>query len=89
VSLNIKNDRTVALVRELAERTGASQTAAIEDAVARRLAELGSEGEAHADSRHRAAEQALAELRRHLTAGDRAELRRADAELYDDRGLPA
>ena len=33
MSLNIKNERTHALVRELAERTGQSQTSAVEEAV--------------------------------------------------------
>lgn len=33
MSLNIKSQRTVALVRELAARTGTNQTAAVEDAV--------------------------------------------------------
>lgn len=32
MSLNIKSQRTVALVRELAARTGTNQTAAVEDA---------------------------------------------------------
>jgi antitoxin VapB len=40
MSLNIKNERTHELVRELAELTGMSQTSAVEDAVRRRLAEL-------------------------------------------------
>jgi len=39
MSLNIKNERTHALVRELATLTGMSQTEAVEDAVGRRLAE--------------------------------------------------
>ena len=38
MSLNIKSERAAALVRKLAARTGSSQTAAVEDAVARRLA---------------------------------------------------
>ncbi len=40
MSLNIKNERTHALVRELATLSGMSQTEAVEDAVRRRLAEL-------------------------------------------------
>ena len=88
VSLNIKNERTVALVRELAKRTGASQTAAIEDAVARRLAELGTDGSAHADAKRQAAEQILVEIRRHLTDADKEAIRRADRDLYDEHGLP-
>jgi len=37
MSLNIKNERTVALVRELAAPTGESQTSAVEEAVRERL----------------------------------------------------
>ncbi len=40
MSLNIKNERTHALVRELATLSGMSQTEAVEDAVRRRLAQL-------------------------------------------------
>lgn len=45
MSLNIKNETTHALVRELATLTGMSQTEAVEDAVRRRLAELNAESE--------------------------------------------
>lgn len=40
VSLNIKSERTHALVRELASLQGVNQTAAVTEAVERRLAEL-------------------------------------------------
>ena len=40
MSLNIKNERTHALVRELATLSGMSQTEAVEDAVTRRLEQL-------------------------------------------------
>jgi antitoxin VapB len=40
MSLNIKNERTHALVRELAKLSGMSQTEAVEDAVRRRLEQL-------------------------------------------------
>lgn len=40
MSLNIKNERTHALVRELATLRGVSQTEAVEEAVRARLAEL-------------------------------------------------
>lgn len=56
MSLNIKSQRTVALVRELAARTGTNQTAAVEDAVARRLSELDREDRARAEARRAAAE---------------------------------
>ena len=40
MSLNIKNEEIHARVRRLAELTGMSQTAAVDDAVRHRLAEL-------------------------------------------------
>jgi antitoxin VapB len=48
MSLNIKNERTHALVRELATLTGVSQTEAVEEAVKARLAELSAEKEQQA-----------------------------------------
>ena len=88
MSLNIKSQRTVALVRELAARTGSSQTAAVEDAVARRLAELDREQDAAAETRCAAAEGVLRELHRLLTDEDKQAIRDNEAELYDDDGLP-
>ncbi len=88
MGLNIKSERTVALVRELAVRTGANQTAAIEDAVARRLAELDREVSVRAESRRAAAEKTLQELRRLLTDDVKRAIRQNEADLYDDRGLP-
>jgi antitoxin VapB len=88
MSLNIKSERTVALVRELAARTGTNQTAAIEDAVARRLSELDREDAARAESRRTAAERTLRELDRLLTDDDRRVIRDNEADLYDDNGLP-
>jgi antitoxin VapB len=88
MSLNIKNERAVALVRELAARTGSSQTAAVEDAVARRLAELERGDDASAESRRAAAEQVLGELAKTLTEDDRSAIARAESDLYDDVGLP-
>src|ERR1700736_5957280 len=40
MGLNIKNEHTTALVRELAKRTGLTQTGAIAEAVRAKLAEL-------------------------------------------------
>lgn len=84
MSLNIKNERTHRLVRELAEATGASQTSAVEDAVARRLAEVRA-GAAGGGTR---VDAVLARIRAELTEEDRVALRHAAAELYDDAGLP-
>ncbi|MCL2850672.1 MAG: type II toxin-antitoxin system VapB family antitoxin [Micrococcales bacterium] len=84
MSLNIKNERTHTLVRELAALSGVSQTEAVTDAVQRRLRELqvpGADRGARIDT-------VLAELRAGLSAADREALRRAGADLYDERGLP-
>jgi len=88
MSLNIKSQRAVALVRELAARTGTNQTAAIEDAVARRLAELNCEESVGAESRRVAAEKTLRELDRLLSDEDRQVIHRNESGLYDDNGLP-
>lgn len=91
MSLNIKNERTVALIRELAERTGQTKTAAIEDAVRSRLSQLAEGGPATARklaARKAAADRLLTELRGSVTAEERAVLRAADAQMYDDLGLP-
>ena len=88
MSLNIKSPRTVALIRELAARTNTNQTAAVEDAVSRRLSELDREETARADSRRVAAEKTLRELDRLLTDDDNRTIRRNEGDLYDDAGLP-
>jgi antitoxin VapB len=88
MSLNIKSERAVALVRELAARTGSSQTAAVEDAVARRLTELDHDDEARAESRRAAAVEVLSALGKILTDDDRSMIAQAESDLYDDSGLP-
>jgi antitoxin VapB len=84
MSLNIKNEETHRLVRELAALTGQSQTSAVEDAVRRRLAELhfGSESEDRFRQIMEIAERASAAMDpgwRHINWDD---------ELYDENGLP-
>ncbi|WP_228266749.1 type II toxin-antitoxin system VapB family antitoxin [Ornithinimicrobium ciconiae] len=80
----MKNPRTHELVRELARRTGQSQTSAVEDAVARRLAALGAE-----DSDVLATAQRLvADFQADLKDEDRLRIRAAQDELYDEAGLP-
>ncbi|MBW0013985.1 type II toxin-antitoxin system VapB family antitoxin [Mycobacterium sp.] len=88
MSLNIKSQRAVALVRELAARIGTNQTAAIEDAVSRRLSELDREETVRAESRRAAAEKTLAELGKFLTDDDKREIRQNEVGLYDEHGLP-
>lgn len=83
MSLNIKSQRTVALVRELAARTGTNQTAAVEDAVARRLSELDREDRARAEARRAAAEQTLRDLDKLLSDDDKRLIRRHEVDLYE------
>jgi antitoxin VapB len=85
MSLNIKNERTHALVRELAARSGMSQTEAVEDAVRRRLDQLSA---ASGDGRDSRVERVLA-----LAADISSRLKPDSFEdvnnwLYDENGLP-
>lgn len=94
MGLNIKNERVCALARDVARRTGQNQTAAIESALERYLAELLADTE-----EARRAEEAAARAHRVsailrdvdalMSEEDRAALRTADEGLYDDAGLPA
>ena len=82
MSLNIKNERTHALVRELATLTGVSQTQAVEDAVQKRLEEL------KTDRREGMAERLLAlgrEIAPSLKLDDDED---PTAFLYDENGIP-
>lgn len=82
MSLNIKNERTHALVRELAEVTGLSQTSAVEQAVERWLHEL------KRDERAAHARALLEQIWANVTDEDREATRRAMDEMYDENGLP-
>jgi antitoxin VapB len=91
VSLNIKNEQTTALVRELANRTGLSQTGAITEAVRSKLAELDRDdgGTRRSDARRTNVQRLLNELHDSVTAAERAQVKAAEQQLYDDAGLPA
>jgi antitoxin VapB len=81
VSLNIKNERVHELAREVARRTGQSQTSAIEAALRAYLAQLDRAQRVHRlDALIRDMQQQVA------AAGG---LRMAVDDLYDERGLPA
>lgn len=91
MGLNIKNERTTALVRELASRTGESQTAAVEKAVLERLERLDArEGRTGAELEERRLRSAalLKQLRDSLSDSQREALREAQDELFDENGLP-
>lgn len=95
MSLNIKNERTHALVRELAALTGMSQTSAVEDAVRRRLDELRHDAPVRpsrfSEEEIARRKAAIDEIVRAFHAETTPEQRRGMVNhdwLYDDLGLP-
>jgi antitoxin VapB len=82
VSLNIKNERTHALVRELATLSGMSQTEAVEDAVNRRLEQLRAEERDGLSDRILQIGVRMAELMGPERFEDPTDW------LYDENGLP-
>lgn len=82
MSLNIKNERTHALVRELATLRGVSQTEAVEEAVRARLAEL------TADQDHQARFERIMAISREMAPGLRQAGVVSTDFLYDELGLP-
>ncbi|HSO29432.1 MAG TPA: type II toxin-antitoxin system VapB family antitoxin [Candidatus Sulfomarinibacteraceae bacterium] len=89
MSLNIKNPETYRLVKELADETGQSMTAAVTEAVRERLERLrasAADSEAEIEARVQRMEAIAAVIREHSPPGywdqDFDEL------LYDDLGLP-
>lgn len=84
MSLNIKNPRTHALVRELAQVTGLSQTSAVEQAVERWLDELKRQA-----TRRQTHDALLREYWANLTDAERDAMQRVMDGMYDEKGLPA
>ncbi|GAA1904901.1 type II toxin-antitoxin system VapB family antitoxin [Lapillicoccus jejuensis] len=82
MAINIKRERVQELAREAAERTGRSQTDAIETALERYLAELAADG----DDRELRIDELLARVDAEMTPQTRAALLSDD--LYDADGLP-
>jgi hypothetical protein len=85
-SLNIKNEATVRLIRELADRLGVSMTAAVTDAVQHRLQSV-PRTEAEIEEEARRLHDLFASI------GDLPGVREYlsqdfDEILYDERGLP-
>ena len=86
MSLNIKNDEIYRDVKKLAELTGLSMTAAVGEAVAKRLAEIEAQSErqsrkAKIDELMKIAEECGRELKESGISSDHS-------FLYDERGLP-
>jgi len=88
MALNIKNERTVALIRELADATGQNMTSAVEEAIIAKLEQVRSqESEAAVAIRLSELRQAVDELHASMTDEQREALRTAEADLYDEQGL--
>ena len=85
MSLNIKNERTHALVRELASLSGMSQTEAVEDAVTRRLKELSGPTEANINARVERVLALATDISSRLGPGSFEDV---SDWLYDENGLP-
>jgi hypothetical protein len=85
MSLNIKNEETVRLVRELAEELHLSMTAAIADAVRSRLAQIRA-GSPEGDFDEEAVLALAREMRERM--GEAYLGQDFDALLYDEMGLP-
>jgi len=83
MSLNIKNEETHRLARQLAEVTGESVTAAVTQAVRERLERLqADEADELADRLIQIGQDCARHLKEPFRSTDHAEL------LYDERGLP-
>lgn len=87
MGLNIKNPRVHELAREVARRTGATQTSAIEDALQRRLDDLQAVDDDEA--RRGRLLRLMDEIEAETTDEQRAATQAAAEALYDDKGLPA
>jgi antitoxin VapB len=84
VSVNIKDERTHQLIKELAAATGESMTAAVRRAVEERLARVLRESSATKAKRRILAigRDTAPRLKEPWKSGDHGDL------LYDERGLP-
>lgn len=83
MSMNIKNEETHRLARELAALTGESMTAAVAEAVRERLERVRRErGRSLADELVAIGKDCAAHLREPYRFADHGDL------LYDERGLP-
>lgn len=86
MSLNIKNETTHELVRQLAALTGQSQTSAVEDAVRRRLAEV-EQQRSDTELERRRRIRAVIRRAQQIPATGRTTVEIMD-ELYDETGMP-
>jgi len=86
MSLTIKNPETVALIRDLAQKTGLTQTAAITQAVRQALVVAKPD---NLDVRRGRVESILRQVWADMTPSRVAEIQQSMDALYNDAGLPA
>jgi antitoxin VapB len=87
MGLNIKNPETYRLVKELADLTGESMTAAVTEAVRERLERLSAERSGEdIEARAQRIMELAAEIGRRMPPGYLDQ--DFDELLYDERGLP-
>jgi len=83
MAINIKNEETQRLARELAEATGESMTTAITEALRERMERTQKErGGGLAERLHKIGKDCAAHLKEPFRSADHGEL------LYDEKGLP-
>ena len=83
MGLNIKNEETHQLARELASLTGQSVTAAVTEAVRERIERISrARGPSLADRLVEIGKECAAHIKEPLRSADHGDV------LYDDRGLP-
>ena len=82
MSLNIKNESTHRLVRELARLTGETQTQAVDRAVSERLERI------RRKKNMSAVAERLLRIGKECAALPVFDRRKPDEMLYDERGLP-
>jgi antitoxin VapB len=83
MAINIKNDETQKLIRELSELTGESLTAALTEAVRERLDRVrNAHGDGLSDLLLRIGKDCAAHLKEPYLSADHGDI------LYDERGLP-
>ncbi|HZZ14420.1 MAG TPA: type II toxin-antitoxin system VapB family antitoxin [Candidatus Sulfotelmatobacter sp.] len=83
MSLNIKNEKTHKLIRQLARLTGESMTAAVEQSVRERLDRVRTrQGSGLAERLLKIGKECAAHLKEPYKSIDHGEL------LYDEKGLP-
>lgn len=90
MGLNIKNERVVDVIRELAAVTGESMTSAVETAAREKLERMQAEGRyepAHLVERRARIERSVREMQR-IAKDSGVTREQIDEDMWDEWGLP-